>query len=105
MSLKDQFMADIENVFLNGDEFAEDHVIEGKTVRCVVNNDSLIPIKEGHILGQVEADLIVYGKTEDFPRSRGPESLLNVDGRELIVVKWGEAIGLTEIALKQNRTY
>lgn len=104
MSLKDQIAADINRVFLNKDEFADDHMIEGATVTCVVNEDTTNKIKEGRILGLIEADMVIFGKTADLPADRGPESIINVDGREMIVIKWAESMGMSEVALRQNRT-
>ncbi len=104
MSLKDQIAADRDRVFLNEDDFAEEHLIEGESVTCVVNEDTVNKIKEGRIVGHVEADMIIFGKTELLPPDRGPESIINVDGKEMIVVKWAGAMGMTEIALRQNRT-
>ena len=61
-------------------------------------------VKDGRIVGHVEADMIIFGKTEKLPAERGPESIINVDGKEMIVVKWAGSMGLTEIALRQNVT-
>lgn len=100
MSFKSQIEADITSVFLNGNEFAETHMIEGTAVVCVLNSDTADKIKDGRILGNIEADMIIFGKTSDLPRQRGPESIINVDGREMVVIKWGESEGVTEIALR-----
>ncbi|MCQ2439311.1 MAG: hypothetical protein MJ074_06085 [Oscillospiraceae bacterium] len=104
MSLKDQIAADIGRVFMNKAEFADDHMIEGEVVTCVVNEDTTNKIKEGRILGLIEADMVIFGATADMPADRGPESILNVDGREMIVIKWAESMGMSEVALRQNRT-
>ena len=104
MSLKDQVAADLDRVFLNVDDFADEHMIEGQSVICVVNEDTVNKIKDGRIVGHVEADMIIFGKTELLPAERGPESIINVDGKEMIVVKWSGSMGLTEIALRQNVT-
>ncbi len=104
MSFKTQIADDIERVFLNSDDFATSHTIEGTTVVCEVDDNAQARVKQGRILGMVEADVIIFGKASDFPYTRGPEELLNVDGKEMIVVKWAEAMGVVEIALEQNRT-
>lgn len=104
MSFKDQLANDIEKVFLNDEDFAEEHEIEGTLVTCVLNSDTADKIKDGRILGQIEADAVIFGKASDFPKQRGPESIINVDGREMIVVKWAVSMGMAEIALRQNCT-
>ena len=104
MSFKDQIQQDLDAVFLNTDEFAELHRIEGKEIPVVVDNDQLVKLKQGQILGLVEADLLLMGKESDFPADMEPGRLLNVDGRELLVATSGTDMGLIEVALRQNRT-
>lgn len=104
MTFKEQILEDLDTVFLNLDEFAEEHRIEGVVVPVVMNNDQLETLKKGQILGLVEADIVIFAKVEDLPRDLDPGRLLNVDGRELIVVKAGRNMGLVEVALRQNRT-
>ena len=102
MSFKSQVADDIERVFFNLDDFAETHTVEGTSISCVVSTDVQDRIKNGRILGNIEADTVLYAKTEDVPRYRSPESIINVDGKEMIVVKWTESMGVTVIALRQN---
>ena len=104
MSFKDQILKDLDNVFLNVDEFAEYHRVEGKEIPVVVDSDQLNKLKKGQILGLIEADMLLMGRETDFPRDLEPGRLLNVDGRELIVVNSGKDMGLAEVALRQNRT-
>lgn len=104
MSFKEQIEKDLDAVFLNLDDFAERHRIEGREISVVVDNDQLNKLKKGQILGLVEADMLLMGKVADFPADLEPGSLLNVDGRELIVELSGEDMGLVEVALRQNRT-
>lgn len=104
MSFKEQIAADLDSVFLNLDEFAEIHRVEGSKIPVVVDNDQLNKLKKGQILGLVEADMLLMGKAADFPADLEPGRLLNVDGRELIIKNSGEDMGLVEVALQQNRT-
>lgn len=102
MSFKEQLQKDLDTVFLNLDDFAELHRIEGKQIPVVVDDDKLENLKQGQILGLVEADMLLLGKEKDFPADITPGRLLNVDGREHIVTNSGENMGLIEVALKQN---
>ena len=103
-SFKEQIADDLD-VFLNLSEFAEKHRIEGKQIDVVTDDDQMVKMKNGQILGMVEADVLLYGRSSDFPRELSPGSLLNVDGKELMVVASGSDMGLTEVALKQNRSF
>ena len=104
MNFKAQFDKDLDSVFLNLDEFAEYHRVEGKKIAVVVDNDQLNKLKQGQILGLIEADMLLMGREADFPADLEPGRLLNVDGRELIVSNSGKDLGLVEVALRQNRT-
>lgn len=104
MGFKDQILKDLDAVFLNLDEFAELHRVEGVQIAVVVDDDLLTTLKKGQILGLVEADMLILGKASDFPPDLEPGRLLNVDGRELIVTKSGKDMGLAEVALSQNIT-
>lgn len=104
MSFKEQIQNDLDAVFLNLDEFAELRRVEGVEIAVVVDSDQLNTLKQGQILGLVEADMLLLGKAADFPADLTPGRLLNVDGREMIVELSGEDMGLAEVALRQNRT-
>ena len=104
MSFKDQIRKDLDTVFLNLNEFAEIHRVEGKEIPVVVDNDQLTELKKGQILGLVEADILLMGRECDFPADLAPGRLMNIDGREHIVVNSGKNAGLVEVALSQNRT-
>ena len=104
MGFKEQIHKDLDAVFFNVDEFAEPHRIEGRTVAVIVDSDRLTNLKKGQILGLVEADMLILGKESDFPRDLEPGRLLNVDGRELLVMNSGRDMGLVEVALSQSRT-
>ncbi|MBQ9229076.1 MAG: hypothetical protein IJ680_07720 [Paludibacteraceae bacterium] len=103
-TLKDLIAADVDRVFFELDDFAELHRIEGKEISIVIDNDQLEKMKQGQILGVAESDMLIFAKTSDMPKRKAPGSLLNVDGRELIVDEWTENKGVTQIALRQNRT-
>lgn len=103
-AFKDMVAHDLDATFLNTDEFADLHTVEGKEIPVVMDDDRLTTLKKGQILGLVEADMLLMGKVSDFPADMEPGRLLNVDGRELIVTKASRDMGLIEAALSQNRT-
>ena len=61
MTFKEQIRQDLDTVFLNLDEFAELRRVEGKQIPVVVDNDQLVKLKQGQILGLVEADMLLMG--------------------------------------------
>lgn len=106
MSFKDQIMQDLSDIFLNLDEFADLHRIEGKEVPVVIDSDimaKLSKIGDNRIHGMDEADMVIMGKASDLPENLDPGRLLNLDGREVIVVTTTSEMGLVQIAVRQNR--
>ena len=106
MSFKDQIKQDLSDIFLNLDEFADLHRIEGKEVPVVIDSDimaKLSKIGDNRIHGMDEADMVIMGKASDLPENLDPGRLLNLDGREVIVVTTTSEMGLVQIAVCQNR--
>lgn len=106
MSFKDQIKQDLSDIFLNLDEFADFHRIEGKEVPVVIDSDimaKLSKIGDNRIHGMDEADMVIMGKASDLPENLDPGRLLNLDGREVIVVTTTSEMGLVQIAVRQNR--
>ena len=106
MSFKDQIKQDLSDIFLNLDEFADLHRIEGKEVAVVIDSDimaKLSKIGDNRIHGMDEADMVIMGKASDLPENLDPGRLLNLDGREVIVVTTTSEMGLVQIAVRQNR--
>lgn len=106
MSFKDQIKQDLSDIFLNLDEFADLHRIEGKEVPVVIDSDimaKLSKIGDNRIHGMNEADMVIMGKASDLPENLDPGRLLNLDGREVIVVTTTSEMGLVQIAVRQNR--
>lgn len=106
MSFKDQIKQDLSDIFLNVDEFADLHRIEGKEVPAVIDSDimaKLSKIGDNRIHGMDEADMVIMGKASDLPENLDPGRLLNLDGREVIVVTTTSEMGLVQIAVRQNR--
>lgn len=106
MGFKDQIKQDLSDIFLNLDEFADLHRIEGKEVPVVIDSDimaKLSKIGDNRIHGMDEADMVIMGKASDLPENLDPGRLLNLDGREVIVVTTTSEMGLVQIAVRQNR--
>ncbi len=106
MNFKDQIKQDLSDIFLNLDEFADLHRIEGKEAPVVIDSDimaKLSKIGDNRIHGMDEADMVIMGKASDLPENLDPGRLLNLDGREVIVVTTTSEMGLVQIAVRQNR--
>lgn len=75
-------------------------------VPVVIDSDimaKLSKIGDNRIHGMDEADMVIMGKASDLPENLDPGHLLNLDGREVIVVTTTSEMGLVQIAVRQNR--
>lgn len=85
------------------EDFGEVHKIEGKSITIIIDNDTLVTMKNGNILGVAESDTLIFARTEDLEGEKAPGSALNVDGLECTVDSWAENLGITQIALHHTR--
>ena len=98
MSLRSATEADIANVFLNEDDFAERHHVEGKEIACVISTDDALPMVGGYALGVASDSLLLFAAEGDLKRKGSGESL-NVDGTEYIINRWSNQMGMHVITI------
>lgn len=101
MSLKDEILEDIDNIFLNIEDFGEIHTIDNKSVVCVIDDDALKIRSGSNELSVSESSLLLFAKESDLPRKVVGDDLL-IDGRIYIVDDWKVNLGVAEVALHQN---
>ena len=100
MRFKDCVNADLK-IFLNTDEFAELHTVDGVQFNIVVDNDKL---KERQSKGQYgyEAVLLFYVKKIDLGDAPAVGQIINFDGDRYRVMDTGEDLGMYSITLESN---
>lgn len=102
MSFKEMVARD-RALFLNLDEFGEEHRIDGRKVTVVLDDNALKERQGGAELSVAESSLLIYAAVEDLPTPKAPGAGMNVDGREYIVDDWSIDMGIATVALRQNR--
>lgn len=103
MNFKDQLAKDIEGVFFNADEFAEEAILDGVILKCVIDSD--INEERGfdraHSFndGLVQVEVGIFFKTVDFPYQlvKGVQVEFNGEIREILFVS--NSSGVTELKL------
>lgn len=112
MNLHDVMLDDVDRVFLNLDEFACDHCINGQMVSCIVDdNESMARTKSAGDfanvsgLGILQCDRVVYCHAAAFVPQPLPGQKIEMDGHYWLVVEDGlsEVEGLLTLPL--NRMY
>lgn len=108
-SFKELLKSDLE-IFFNLDEFAETHRVEGKEIPCILTTDSvgstsLTADKDLQAVGLTSSSVTLYLKKSDgfFKHSAG--KILNVDGKEMKILKVAEETDVLILNLSQYRGY
>jgi len=91
---------DIDNVFINGEEFADSHLIDGRELSCVVDSDlyqkrnSIAPgsVFASRLMLHISAEVLGYKPKQD--------QLMIVDGGRYIVLEVAENMGMFTITME-----
>ncbi len=100
---KDLIAADIGNVFMNPDEFAEPHTVDGVSMVVTVDNDRLKERSKKEYDGLSVGELLFFAPAAAFTKRPVQDRPMNFDGRAMIVFDVREDLGMLEIILNQNR--
>ena len=104
MSLKDEILKDINNVFLNLEDCGETHTIDGKPVVCMMDDDALKMRQGSNELSVSESSLLLFAKQSDLSRKVAGDDVL-IDGKIYIVDDWKVNLGVAEVVLHRNVSY
>lgn len=102
MTFKQQLARDIDSVFMNTDEFAEYHRIDGKRLRCVIEDGDSIP--NPNATGTHTRTMMIYVKARLLPGRLAPDAAVTVDGKRWTVASVSEELGMYTIKLEAART-
>ena len=97
-----EMMAADRGIFLNLDEFGDEHVIEGQTIAAVLDEEIFSESKKGEDIGLAAYDFVLYAREEDLPEQRASGESLNVDGKECTVVSWKTDGGMASVYLSHQ---
>lgn len=106
-SFKDILRADIDTVFMNTDEFAGFHTVNGKKMAVTIDNNELIERAKkakSNMDGIYVKTTLIYVKAKDFGPLPAVSSLLNLDGKIFKVMDAMNEDGLYSIHLEANRS-
>lgn len=96
MGFKAQVAEDRLSVFLDLDEFGEEHSVDREPVVCVI--DQMDRTERAPEAGIAGSGIRIFAKSEDMPPRRGPGMPITVDGKAYMVESWAEEMGIAEVA-------
>ena len=106
MTLKSQVAADMA-LFLNTDEFADMHDIDGNQVAAIVDEDIIKQRSNrqgGNFDGVYRGEVVLYVKAADLSRRPVRGQAIRLDGRLMLVDDCAESDGMLEISLEANES-
>lgn len=106
-AFKDMLKADLDNVFINAEEFADEHELNGQTVTCVVQS----PTEQEKYLQGLDyrgfdgvrgQTTIVHVKKEIIGEVPAEGEVITLDGELMLVDSCVDDMGLLSITLHFN---
>ena len=108
MSFKDVLKNDIKQVFLNFEEFGEEHKINGETVLIIIDENELTErekrIRKGIDVELHKKQLLFYVAAEDFGPLPVPGRTLELDGKQYVITDAENEDGIYSINLEATRS-
>ena len=108
MAFKDYLEKDT-NCFVNNEEFASLHTIEGIEIECVVEDSEFGQVNQGASLGIMSWSKRIFVSTnrllENNIERKGYGAYLTLDELSYKVISWGEDSGMSEILLCVSMEY
>lgn len=105
---KDAVAKDIKAVFINADEFAETHNINGVDVVCVVDTDIMQERNSNSYSefaeGVYQHQAMIFVSAADLPERPVKGEIFRLDGELYLVAECAENDGMLEITIEANDT-
>lgn len=114
-AFKDQVASDIDNIFINTDEFSDMHVIvtgnRTLNIPCQIDSNEMIDREKRYQYkrslyadGVYLKELLIYVKAKDFGPLPAVGRILHLDGKQYIISDAVDEVGIYTISLEANKT-
>jgi len=103
MDFKDVIAADIDDVFFEATEFAENVIIDGRSVPIIMDNDALNGKSDVYALGLSEGEQLIFIKEKDMRRLPLPGEQMSINGKQWYVRHALSSAGIFEIRIGRNQ--
>lgn len=106
MTFKDIIRNDID-LFVNQDEFADIHLIDGKEMPVMIDNNEQVEREKRmtqHMDGIYKKQMLIYVKKSDYGVLPAIGKILNLDGRVYKIMDAIDEDGIFSISLEANRS-
>ena len=97
---KDMVERDNGNVFMNLDELGEEHIINGKTVRCVLQEKTIMAVDQLRFMSQ--DTVILFALEADFPERETYAETIRIDDKGYDIISWNVEFGMVTAELARR---
>lgn len=111
MALKGEILKDVHRVFMQADHFMSEHLYNGRTIQCVVDEDEALKRKNNNVIDiswdNNSRETLIYTPVDTFPfpeRPPMPNQQVIFDKRQMRVLQVNEDMGMYTILLATNET-
>lgn len=103
---KDFLKTDLKNVFINVDEFADFHLIDGERKKCIVDDD-IFEERPSNQISNLEGGVYISRKSvfinmNDLKNKPEIQEIMELDGVNYLIENVKETEGLYEIVITRN---
>lgn len=108
MGFKDDVATDIEETFLNENELADLHTIDGVEMLASIDDYELIKreknVADSHEEGTHMKRVLLFTSMKSLKKLPASRNILTLDGKKYIVIDAREDNGVAEITLEVRRS-
>ncbi len=107
MTFKEILRKDIEQVFLNPEEFGEEHIVNGKPMMIMIDDNELTEREKrmkSHMDGIYKKQTLVYVRALDFGPLPGVGKPIKIDGTTFIIADSLNEGGMYSLHLEANKS-
>jgi hypothetical protein len=105
MDFKDAIAADIDNVFFETKEFAENAMIDGRSVPIILDDDALQGKSDVYAMGLAEGERLIFIKEKDLRRLPQPGEQMTIGDKQWYVRHALSNAGVFELRIGRDRVY
>lgn len=107
LDFREQLRKDAEITFFNLDEFGEEHIVNGREMKIIIDDNELSKRSQSadtHYNGSYIDKILVYVRGRDFGPLPGIEKVVRIDGNTYRVTKPTNELGVYSLVLERTQS-
>ena len=107
LTFKELLRQDVKKVFLNPGEFGEEHIVNGKPMLIIIDDNELTEREKrikSHMDGIYRKQTLIYVSALDYGPFPGAGKAVKIDGTQFIVTDSLNEGGVYSIHLEANKS-